>query len=135
MGIPLDVLTANIRDYRASDFNCIVSQWIKSHRDCGTTKIHDGELRRRITSLLQDQSRFRVSCDPEDDDQILGWVCADAPVLHYLYVKQPFRRQGIARQLLAAANLASITEILCTHWTQDADKISGNHPGQLRRII
>jgi GNAT superfamily N-acetyltransferase len=32
--------------------------------------------------------------------EILGWVCADATCLHFIYVKPVYRRQGIARALV-----------------------------------
>jgi hypothetical protein len=37
----------------------------------------------------------------DDPDQIFGWVCyAPDKILHYIYVKHPFRDLGIANKLL-----------------------------------
>src|SRR5205085_2532795 len=55
-----------------------------------------------------------VATPEGDGDTILGWLCAAPEVLHYAYVKAPFRRLGILSRLLflAPSNLAT-----CTHWT------------------
>lgn len=35
-------------------------------------------------------------------DEVVGWACREfeRPVLHMVYVKQPYRRQGVARVLI-----------------------------------
>ena len=42
-----------------------------------------------------------VACNPDDPDQIFGYLVGEPRVLHYIYVKAPFRRNGIARKLVA----------------------------------
>lgn len=55
-----------------------------------------------------------VATPEGDDHSILGWACASPNVLHYVYVKAPFRRLGITPRLLALAPGPLTT---CTHWT------------------
>ena len=58
--------------------------------------------------------RVVLVAHPEgDEDTILGWTCAELDVLHYVYVKAPFRRLGIARTLLGRYKPLTT----CTHWT------------------
>lgn len=60
--------------------------------------------------------RLLVLCFESTPDQILGWIAFEAPnVLHYVYVKQPFRRRGLATFLLNAADLSY--PIKATHKT------------------
>lgn len=41
-----------------------------------------------------------VACAPSDPDAIMGWATTWAGGVHYVYVKFPYRRLGIARRLL-----------------------------------
>lgn len=51
-------------------------------------------------------SRAIIACDPKDPNYYYGWIAGDTteatPVVYYVYVKEPCRRMGIARQLFAA---------------------------------
>ena len=41
-----------------------------------------------------------AACDPDDLDVILGYVCYEPDVLHFVYVKGGFRRLGIGNRLM-----------------------------------
>jgi GNAT superfamily N-acetyltransferase len=44
-----------------------------------------------------------VACDPDDPGFLFGHIVGVLPeVVHYVYVKAPYRRTGIARGLFAA---------------------------------
>lgn len=61
-------------------------------------------------------TRTIIACEDDDPNYFYGWIAGDPterpPVVHYVYVKQPYRRHGykngvrigdgIARQLFAA---------------------------------
>lgn len=49
--------------------------------------------------MLQ-KSTVRIATNPDIPDQIFGWICIDGNRLHYVYVKNRFRRMGIAKKLL-----------------------------------
>lgn len=51
---------------------------------------------------------------PARPEQILGWLCHRGPVLHYLYVKPYYRRQGLAKALIVQA-LAGAAVAYTTH--------------------
>lgn len=55
----------------------------------------------RIERLLRDNVTL-VAVATSHPDEILGYVvCKPSEAVHYLYVKAPFRRQGIGKALLA----------------------------------
>ena len=55
----------------------------------------------RVTALLP---RCTVACNPAEPTQVYGFACADSSglVLHMLYIRRPWRRHGIATELLRA---------------------------------
>jgi GNAT superfamily N-acetyltransferase len=69
--------------------------------------------------------------DPENDDHLMGWMMAEQglPLVHYIYVKPVYRRQGVARTLLASVPaLASASPVLyCSHWSPSAQTLSATH--------
>ena len=60
------------------------------------------EARARVLQMLA-VSRVTVACDPSDPSVIWGFCVARERTLHWVYVKFPFRRFGLARQLVLAA--------------------------------
>lgn len=117
---PSDVLTVDFRPAGADDWAYITDSWARS------SHTRSSQIRHRIDRLRRRKATFLIACDPQERRQILGWACLEKPVLHYIFVKLPFRNQGIARQLLSS--LADQRIILCTGWTSDARKIARKHP-------
>lgn len=81
-----------------------------------------------VTALLQ-RSASMVACNPAHQDQIYGWACAEPPredgrgVLHYIYVKEPFRRTfGISGALLDGVGCGRGSATWCTTWSPWATK-------------
>ncbi len=97
-------------------------------------------MRRIIHRILQ-RSQVFVACDPEDDSFCYGFISAEcvgtstpqgwAALLHYVYVTQTRRREGLAERLSqhALAKLGTIGWTQCTHLTRVAQG-----PAQRRRI-
>lgn len=54
-----------------------------------------------ITRLLRNCACL-VACDPSDRDQVFGYVVGDPKdrVLHFVYVKYPFRKAGVGTRLM-----------------------------------
>lgn len=117
---------------RDSDWPYIAKTWI-----LGTTKgpVQGARMSKRVNALRARGAWFLVACDPTNLDLILGWMAGERiwidndldgfrpEVLHYLYTKRQYRRQGVARSLLAVSDLASNTHILCTHWSSDIEPL------------
>lgn len=122
-----------IRQGAVSDLALIRNSWTKSygkHSPAGDCRagswaripqaVYEYEQHRLIGRLLE-RALVLVACNPEDADQIFGYIVAEQqeqPVYHYLYVKDSFRKLGIATQLYgAAAQVLGGERAWSTHWT------------------
>ena len=102
----------------ADDMNFVYSSWlsaIATSEKRRTPKEIVYKNHREIMARSLNKSRVIVACMHECKDQILGWLCHEDDVLHYLYVKQPFRKHGIARMLVDHLNLDEPYTV--THWS------------------
>ena len=86
----------------------IASSWFESFRkstNVGSDVYRNGQGP-LIDSLIS-KHRPVIAYTPAVPDEILGWICRDLQAVHYVYVKQAYRRAGIATQLwqLAPENL------------------------------
>lgn len=91
------------RPASASDVAYIASTWAAGDSDLAhqTRRLH-----RVIGALLGRPAAFQmIAFDDQEPSVIVGWVCAERGVLHYIYVREPFRRVGIATLLLDVAGL------------------------------
>jgi len=124
---------AKIRPCRPEDVSFIVGSWLSNyyHQAPHIRRWIDMEVfyslyRRRIEKKIAEAPPI-VACNTHDDDQIFGWMCAEImapkpgqnpiPVIHYLFVKRPFRGWGIARQLAEGFD----APIVVTHWTKTSE--------------
>lgn len=114
-------LAIETRPAEKPDLAFIFSSWLKSFRESEfakgiPTSLYYREHHRLIERLLE-RAQVLVACNPESPSQIYGWICFErsrARVIHYVYVKQPFRELGIAKRLLEAA-LAGEEGFFYTH--------------------
>jgi hypothetical protein len=109
---PIDTLDVSYRGLNDdTDLNFVYDSWIRSYKvKLSPNSFNDEEreykakMRKRIDDLISRGAMFQVACDPEEPSTIFGWCCftviGDVPVLHYVYVKKPFRGQHIVRRLL-----------------------------------
>lgn len=93
-----------IRDPKGDDLAFVLNSWLKSARSVGPAKLmtnetYYGGFRDECVRKLDD-GYVLVACNPEDEDQIYGWIAASNGVIHYLYVKLPFRNYGIGKALV-----------------------------------
>lgn len=96
-----------IRPAIDSDVALIHSSWLRSYWNASASAsgvrfdLYQAGQRARIARLL---SFVEIACSPEAPDTIMGWRCADytgdRSALHYVYVRQIYRRQGVAKYLL-----------------------------------
>lgn len=94
--------------------NLIWHSWLTSFR----TSKYAGLLPRKVyfdaykeaIALVMARSRLVVAYDPEEQDERLdvqGWLAVETPrrAVHYCYVKEHCRRQGVARALLCVGGI------------------------------
>jgi GNAT superfamily N-acetyltransferase len=83
-------------------------------------------VRRSITSILA-RGNLTVACSPEDPDQILGWVAwEDGGTVHYVYVKDPWRQDGLGRELVE--HVIGAAPWRYTHRTQAGERLLDRLP-------
>lgn len=122
-----------IRDVREDDWPFIYDSWVGSFVQHNSRKRRSQiDATRATIDALKQRADFKVACLTKELDYIVGFACAEAPVLHYVVVKAPFRGQGVAQQLAAALGLARHSQIFCTHWTSYASKIARQNPYLVR---
>ena len=121
-------LPVRIRPAVEGDASFIFSSWLKSFRDNGLAKpvnneVYFSEQHKLIERLLK-TATVQVACDPNDAASIYGWSCYERVegifVIHYTYIKHPFRGLGIASAILAESKHDFNTTGLFTHWTTAA---------------
>ena len=94
-----------IREAGYKDVNFILNSWQRSFKhslkDCSES-IYNAKHEKLIIKLLS-KCQCLMAVNPEDLYQIYGWVCFDAlkeiGIMHYMYVKHPYRKYGIGTQL------------------------------------
>lgn len=97
-----------IRPGMQSDHGYIVRTWIESLR-------HGNDLYREIPEhilfenyrtligqiILKPGIEIKIACLREEPGLIIGFSISHGNVLHYVYVREPWRRIGIAREIVS----------------------------------
>ena len=105
-----------IRTATDQEMNLIRSDWFRSFRLKGShpLKVSKEVFEQGMNARIQ---RLICKCLPvvatlEDvPEEVLGWSCRDMGIVHYVYVKRDYRRQGIGKFLTFGARAY-------THFTQ-----------------
>jgi hypothetical protein len=95
-----------IRSIRSEDIPFITSTWLKSYYDqlthwMGKIPSKHFYMKHNNLKILDKlkEDNVMVACNEQDQDQIFGYCVfeemEDATVLHYMYIKPPYRKNGI----------------------------------------
>jgi GNAT superfamily N-acetyltransferase len=120
------MIEIKIRPYSSADTSFVMDSWLKSYRlnsfDNAVVSvppsIYFAKHRNLIASAI-DRCDVLVATPSDADDTILGWACMDREVLHYVYVKERFKRWGVASRLLERLP----RYVVYTHNTRDAHRL------------
>lgn len=95
-----------------ADRTFVVASWLFSFKKSHSAglicvddwiTVMDPQLKR---ILDRDGTSTVIACDKDDPDYFYGWIAGDVseavPVVFYCYVKEPYRRTGIAHGLFSA---------------------------------
>lgn len=118
-----------VREAKMDDLNFIKNSWIKSFekymRSVPRPFYFAGQ--NKLAIQLLGKSRCYVAANPDNLEQIFGWILfeklAGTEVMHYIYVKHPYRRYGIGSQLLKMMRSDVIEPCIATFWTNYMDFI------------
>jgi hypothetical protein len=110
------------------DLNFILSSWLKSYRNsdfatCISNDTYYAFHQGLISQILTHPTNtLTIIASVEDPDQILGYASYSItkPIIHYIYMKQPFRRLGLGRYLFEGVRnhfktLEENPVTICTH--------------------
>lgn len=111
------------------DAGLIVSSWLKSYRAAKPPELEDvrpavyyaDSGHHGVVLRALDRAGAVVAASPEHPDVIYGWACYEGAVLHYLYVKDLWRRKHVGQRLLALV----ADPLVVTHLTPAFRKLAG----------
>ncbi len=133
-----------IRDMLPGEENFIYNSWLHSYRSSQFARpiesktyyaFHHAIIERL---LARTTTNVLIAAHSATPDVILGYLvletpshmplnCATMPVAHFLYVKQPFRRLGIAKALVAHLKpKLGAFEAMYTHKTNDGEGLANS---------
>jgi GNAT superfamily N-acetyltransferase len=112
-----------VRDSVPSDINLVYNSWLKQHYGSAFSQGIPPHVyftgHRVILNYLTKAAIIKVACSVEDASHIYGWMCAEThevPLVHFVYVKQPYRRMGIATLLLEEYGWSKGGDIIASHY-------------------
>lgn len=117
-----------IRDLDTNDINFIYNAWLKSYRNNNLTKpicndVFFSNHKDIITNILKN-SNTSIICNKDDTTQIYGFITYTSDIIHFCYVKYPYRRFGLGRQLFNHVynTYSDNTHIRITHYSPKVNK-------------
>ena len=118
-------MSFKLRPPHEEDTNFIFNSWLKSYRSSDFAKNQCNavffENYKKIVSDIINRSMITMVCSPDDDNHLFGYVVfeylpGNNLLVHYLYVKHTYRKNGIAKFLLEKIR-KSQNPILTSHHT------------------
>lgn len=129
-------INIKLRPPDLTDKNFIFNSWLKSYRKSEFAKAQCNAVYfdnyKKIVERILRKSLIIVACNPEDYMQVYGYIVyEELPgnnlLAHYIYVKFPYRKFGVATQLIAAVR-KNANPVLISHHTSIIDKIAKDLP-------
>lgn len=125
-----------IRPLRRQDYAFLVDSYWRSRCDSERPS-HRHALHKKyeqaLNMLIVRGAEFRIAHFAEDVDRVLGWSCVEGPILHYVFVKSPYRQQGIAKALVFGRG-GRVHHLWCSHWSVAATAIALAHHNTVEYI-
>jgi hypothetical protein len=100
----------------------IYSSWLKSNRKSPMTAdvrndVYFSYHHRLIERLVERGATIQVA---KSEGVIVGWICSEGPVLHYVYVKSAFRDFGVAKKLWHVVGRPTV----CSHINENVRSLA-----------
>jgi hypothetical protein len=126
------MLPIEYRDAGENDLAFILSSWLKSFRDEESTRACPNEIffihHKRLVQKILSKAKVVVIVNPTDANHIYGFLCfedtAQGRVIHFMYVKNAFRKLGLAKTALMIHVKTEEKPIYYTHKTYGAQFLS-----------
>jgi hypothetical protein len=111
-----------LRPATEQDLGFVYKSWLESYRNSpfgkNMTSPHYYKIQFSIVAELLSTCGVTMACLQDEPDTICGFIChslspADISIVHYLYVKLLFRKDGVAKKLFQSIN--PTTPTVCSH--------------------
>lgn len=130
-----------VRHELPGDRNLIIASWLKCYRrhafftrNISNTIYYDWH-QRIIKRLFSRGAVAHIAALQEDPVVILGYLITENdesnkhnPIVHFAFVKYPFRYSGVLRQLATSAKLDPSQPLFYTHHTNELTPIINKYP-------
>lgn len=120
-----------LRPATAQDAPFIFHSWLKAYRNAKAvqniqnTIYFDGQ--HKLIEGLAKHCQFTVACSATDESQIYGYAVGEmidtVLCVHFIYIKHPYRKLGMATTLLMSLGHVLGTPFVYTHRTEAAEKL------------
>lgn len=119
----LDKDLVRFRLANESDISFIFNSWLKSFRETSksvsiSSVVYYANHHKMIEGLLK-KCDVTIACEQQNPAHIFGYICAEkvtgVDVIHFTYVKESYRRLGMARLLCEAAGVDLAKPVFFTH--------------------
>jgi GNAT superfamily N-acetyltransferase len=140
----VSLMDLRIRPATEGDMGYVIDSWGRSLRaEYPEVRTRDfvGVLREGIKRRInKEEGEVSIAYPGEDPSLIIGWsVLRVDGLIHFIYVREPYRRAGVARFLLdrqttMAAWIRAGGVLACDAMTDSARQIRASHPDRIRYI-
>lgn len=116
-----------MRPMLITDMNRVMKDWIKHYRSQSRAPadVYSIGMQRRFARHARNGNKILIAADPDpsaagEKRDILGWICfrpwdESVVCVHYIYVRNEYRTQGLGSALLAAAGWSPSMFIISGH--------------------
>lgn len=114
-----------------SDVEYMLKTWLRKMRAAYPRQLPDrlyyNDFQAVILALTR-KADARVICSADDPSYICGFVVgtvypdAETAVVHFAYMRSPFRRMGLVTKALEDMGFKNTYEIVATHWHPYMDR-------------
>lgn len=109
-----------IRSPHQADAAFVISSWLSSHQEHWKPFVTAPTFNRSYRPFVEkclSTSTILIAALEDEPDTILGYIVFKDNVIHYIYVKYPLRRQGLARKLITEAeDRSGVSFTKATHY-------------------
>lgn len=120
------------RPLQDSDKAFVFNSWLKSYRNSSFAKSMINEVYFTFHAKLIEQalvsSQVIVAASTVDQTQVYGWIVFrqldEDTIVHYVYVKFPYRKFGLGEQLLRFASPDAEKYTIITHEPRNFELLS-----------
>lgn len=114
-----------LRGYQPEDKNFIFDSYLRNYYSSMTgykpesSVFFPGQQRLLEKLIENDNAVFVIACSSDEPDIIFGWsLFSMDKTLHYVFVKEAYRRMGLSSKMLRHV-LKEKTDLVVSHWNKD----------------